>query len=34
MAMTETSPTDSKIIMKDTTGQNKTDSRDERMKIH
>ena len=34
MATTETSATDSKIIMKDTTEQNKTDSRDERMKIH
>ena len=34
MATTETSATDSKVIMKDTTEQNKTDSRDERMKIH
>ena len=32
MATTETSATDSKIIMKDTTEQNKTDSWDEPMK--
>ena len=31
---TETSGTDSKIIIKDTTEQNKTDSRDEHMKSH
>ena len=34
MATTETSATGSKIIMKDTTEQNETDSLDERMKIH
>ena len=34
MATTETSTTDSKIIMKGTTEQNKTDSRDEHMKSH
>ena len=34
MATTETSATDSKIIIKDTTEQNKTDSRDEHMKSH
>ena len=34
LATTETSATDSKIILKDTIEQNKTDSRDERMKIH
>ena len=33
MATTDTSTTDGKITMKDTT-ENKTDSRDERMKIH
>ena len=32
MATTETAATDSKIIIKDTTEQNKTDSRDEYMK--
>ena len=34
MATTETSATDSKIIIKYTTEQNKTDSRDEHMKSH
>ena len=34
MATTETSATDSKIIMKNTTKQSKTDSQDERKKIH
>ena len=34
MATTETSATDSKIIIKDTTEQNKTDSQDEHMKSH
>ena len=34
MATTETSATDSKIILKDTTEQNKTDSRDEHMTNH
>ena len=34
MATTETAATDSKTNMKGTTEQDKTDSRDERMKIH
>ena len=34
MATTETSATDSKVIMKDTTEQDKSDSLDERVKIH
>ena len=34
MATTETSATDSKIIIKDTIEQNKTNSQDEHMKGH
>ena len=34
MATTETAATDSRTIMKGTTEENRTDSRDERMKIH
>ena len=34
MATTETALTDNNTTMEDTTEQNKTDSRDERMKIH